>query len=97
MLYFEHTKRENRQATYMFKSMIQNVPAAICGLALGTFTFSHILFQIHLAWLGLLATTLGSICLVLFFIKLIRFPKALGLELKNSNTFAIMPALLWVS
>ena len=81
----------------MFKSMIQNVPAAICGLALGTFTFSHILFQIHLAWLGLLATSLGSICLVLFFIKLIRFPKALGLELKNSNTFAIMPALLWVS
>lgn len=77
----------------MFKSMIQNVPAAICGLALGTFTFSHILFQIHLVWLGLLATTLGSICLVLFFIKLICFPKALGLELNDSNTFAIMPAL----
>lgn len=77
----------------MFKSIIQNVPAAICGLALGTFTFSHTLFQIHFTWLGSFTTILGSLCLVLFLIKLIHFPKAIRKEIKDSNTFAIMPAL----
>ncbi|MHD0396493.1 TDT family transporter [Staphylococcus simulans] len=77
----------------MFKSIIQNVPAAICGLALGTFTLSHTLFHIHFTELGLITLLLGSLCLVLFFLKLIYFPNALCIELHDSNTFAIMPAL----
>lgn len=77
----------------MFKKALARLPIAISGLALGNIALSSLFYHIDLPICGLICFIISWVILILFFIKWIVMPQMFIKELKNVNTFAILPTL----
>lgn len=77
----------------MFKKALARLPIAISGLALGNMALSNLFYHLNLSLCGLICFTISWVILILVFIKWIIMPQMFIKELKNVNTFAILPTI----
>lgn len=75
----------------MLKSTLKKIPIAISGLALGIMALSNLLYHIHLPSVGMIFFIISCAIILIFSLKWIIYPKMFLQELKNINTFAILP------
>ena len=77
----------------MLKTGLKRTPIAICGLALGVMALSNLFYNLNLTLFGLSFFIISCAILLIVILKWIVYPTMFLKELKNINTFAILPAL----
>ena len=77
----------------MLKTGLKRTPIAICGLALGVMALSNLFYNLNLTLFGLSFFIISCAILLIVTLKWIVYPTMFLKELKNINTFAILPAL----
>ncbi|AMY05995.1 hypothetical protein CD149_04270 [Staphylococcus condimenti] len=77
----------------MLLHILRKVPVAINGLALGVMTLSTLFYHLNMIIAGLVSFIISCLCVALFILKSCIYPKDIVNELKNTNIFAIFPAL----
>jgi exfoliative toxin A/B len=77
----------------MFKKALARLPIAISGLALGNMALSNLFYHLNLSLCGLICFTISWVILILVCMKWVVKPQMFIKELKNVNTFAILPTI----
>src|SRR5699024_10314421 len=77
----------------MLKTGLKRTPIAICGLSLGVMALSNLFYNLNLTLFGLSFFIISCAILLIVTSKWIVYPTMFLKELKNINTFAILPAL----
>ncbi|MGK9044739.1 TDT family transporter [Mammaliicoccus vitulinus] len=77
----------------MFNIGLKRIPIAISGLALGIMALSNLFYHLSLTSIGLFFFIISCAILSIVALKWIVYPTMFLKELKNINTFAILPAL----
>lgn len=77
----------------MFNIGLKRIPIAISGLALGIMALSNLFYHLNLTSIGLFVFIISCAILSIVALKWIVYPTMFLKELKNINTFAILPTL----